>query len=201
MPCRRDARKLPSERISGGDGASPVEDRRHLVEQHVAHFGERLLGRARWRGLPGIEFNRVRLGKATMAHLAERLLEQCETLRACVPRQALEKLIDHDGPELAARRLGGGLVIVHASECGEPAGRCQWNATAAGEHFCMKRECTASERRQVTECYSPPSARRCSASRTPAEGHAVPSVRMRRRARASATACISDRAAYDPSVC
>jgi hypothetical protein len=62
MPCHRDARKLPSERISGGDGASPVEDRRHLVEQHVAHFGERLLGRARWRGLPGgIEFNRVRL--------------------------------------------------------------------------------------------------------------------------------------------
>src|SRR5216683_616826 len=136
MPCHRDARKLPSERISGGDGASPVEDRRHLVEQHVAHFGERLLGRARWRGLPGgIEFNRVRLGKAAMAHLAERLLEQCETLRACVARQALEKLIDHDGRELAARRLGGGLVIVYASECGEPAGRCQWNATAAGEHF------------------------------------------------------------------
>ena len=47
MPCHRVARKLPSERISGGDGASPVEDRRHLVEQHVAYFGERLLGRAR----------------------------------------------------------------------------------------------------------------------------------------------------------
>jgi len=105
---------------------SAVEDRRHLVEQHVAHFGERLLGRARWRGLPGgIEFNRVRLAKAAMAHLAESLLEQCETLRACVARQAVEKLIDHDGRELAARRLGGGLVIVHASECGEPAGRCQ----------------------------------------------------------------------------
>ena len=48
------------------------------------------------------------------------------------------------------------------------------NATVAGEHFYMKRECTASERRRVTECYSLPSARRRSAfAQALIQGHAM----------------------------
>ena len=135
MPCHRDARKLPANasaaamvrhpsRIAAISSSSTSPTSVNACSAELAGVG-----------FPAASVQQGRLAKAAMAHLAERLLEQCETLRACVARQALEKLIYHDGRELAARRLGGGLVIVHASECGEATGRCQWNETLQANTF------------------------------------------------------------------